>query len=333
MMRKAILLLVLFVATLVAGVVLGYLGHGYLFARLQDVALRPDPTSGKADDSRIVARIGSYELTEKEFRERWQKILTQAGRDFFRQEGGPHVYLDQVVEEKLLAQEAFARGYQDDYTLRLQLSVEEARAIARPLLRDEVRLKSFPREKLQEYYDAHRTEFHESEQVRVRDIVVTPAPFPKLAGPWNTTGDDAKTPEEARRKIASLRERALKGEDFAELAHQQSEDATAGLGGDLGLFRRGAGLIPEVEAAAFSLAPGELSQVIETQGGFHLIRVEERLPERQLTLEEARTAIVEKLLLEDPTAAQTRYKEYVVELRKKYPVEIYVEPGELGRNL
>ena len=64
MMRKAILLLVLFVAALAAGVVLGYLGHAFLFARLQSAALGLGFARGGADDSRVVARIGSFELTE-----------------------------------------------------------------------------------------------------------------------------------------------------------------------------------------------------------------------------------------------------------------------------
>lgn len=78
---------------------------------------------------------------------------------------------------------------------------------------------------------------------------------------------------EARALLEDLRERARAGEDFAELARAYSQDPSAQNGGDLGWFRRGA-MVPEFEDAAFSLGEGELSEVVETDYGYHLILVE-----------------------------------------------------------
>lgn len=79
----------------------------------------------------------------------------------------------------------------------------------------------------------------------------------------------------AREQAEALRQRIVAGEDFADLARRFSADsASRNLGGDLGWFRRGAGLVEEFENAAFTLRPGVLSPVVETLFGAHIIRVE-----------------------------------------------------------
>jgi peptidyl-prolyl cis-trans isomerase SurA len=88
--------------------------------------------------------------------------------------------------------------------------------------------------------------------------------------------------QEARTLAEDLLERLRSGEDFEQLARRYSEDpGTAELGGDLGWFRRGR-MVQEFEDAAFSLPDGRLSGVVETEFGFHIIRVERSRPgERQ----------------------------------------------------
>ena len=80
-------------------------------------------------------------------------------------------------------------------------------------------------------------------------------------------------------KMQSLKERVLNGEDFSELAKEYSEDkGTAEEGGDLGFFRKGQ-MVEEFQDVAFKLEPGELSRIVETDFGFHLIQVLERRDE------------------------------------------------------
>ncbi|MCC9137217.1 peptidylprolyl isomerase [Pontibacter silvestris] len=82
--------------------------------------------------------------------------------------------------------------------------------------------------------------------------------------------------QEARQKLEDIRKRILAGEDFATLAKQYSEDAgSAEAGGELGFFGRKE-LVPEYEATALRLEPGQISNVIESQFGFHLIQLIER---------------------------------------------------------
>jgi parvulin-like peptidyl-prolyl isomerase len=104
--------------------------------------------------------------------------------------------------------------------------------------------------------------FNEVSQVRARHILI------KV-----DEGADEKTVNEKKALATELRQRILKGEDFAKLAKEYSDDTgTKDKGGDLGFFSKGQ-MVKEFEDAAFSLKPGEVSDVIKTKYGFHIIQV------------------------------------------------------------
>ncbi|CAN5723631.1 peptidylprolyl isomerase [soil metagenome] len=89
--------------------------------------------------------------------------------------------------------------------------------------------------------------------------------------------------KEAREKLEAIRQQILSGADFQDLARQHSEDpGSAPLGGELG-FHKKKELVPEYEEAAFRLDPGQLSAVVESQFGFHLIQLIERRGEEYNT--------------------------------------------------
>jgi peptidyl-prolyl cis-trans isomerase C len=103
---------------------------------------------------------------------------------------------------------------------------------------------------------------------------------------------------------ASLRERAVAGEDFAQLAAQHSQDpGSAVRGGDLGFFGRGRMVAP-FDEAAFALQPGEISNVVESPFGYHIIRVDER---RQPQLTEEREEFRQFLVQRAQQEAETTY--------------------------
>jgi len=110
-------------------------------------------------------------------------------------------------------------------------------------------------------------------------------------------GENA-TPEEkqkAKEKVEALRVRALSGEDFAKLAKDNSEDGSASNGGDLGSFGKGQ-MVKPFEDAAFSLEKGQISPVIETQFGYHVIKVSDKKPAHTLAYEDV-SGDIEKFLL------------------------------------
>ena len=89
-------------------------------------------------------------------------------------------------------------------------------------------------------------------------------------------GQKDLTDAEALAKAQSLRQRIQGGEDFAKLATQESDDTGSGAnGGDLGTFRHGQ-MVPTFEQAAFAMKPGEVSEPVKTQFGYHVIRLESK---------------------------------------------------------
>ena len=96
---------------------------------------------------------------------------------------------------------------------------------------------------------------------------------------------DADTVAKARAKAETAHKRALAGEDFAELARELSEGPSAPEGGDLGFFSREQ-MVPAFADAAFALEPGQISEVVRSGFGFHVIKVEEKRPAGTLPLDE-----------------------------------------------
>jgi peptidyl-prolyl cis-trans isomerase D len=135
-------------------------------------------------------------------------------------------------------------------------------------------------EEIQAYYDAHQEDYHRPEEVHARHILF------KLAA--NASAADKAA---ARAQAEEVLAKAKGGADFAELAKQYSQDSTASAGGDLGFFGHGV-MTPAFETAAFALQPGQISDIVESPFGLHIIKVEEKHPERQAPLDEVRGEIV-----------------------------------------
>jgi peptidyl-prolyl cis-trans isomerase C len=134
------------------------------------------------------------------------------------------------------------------------------------------------------FYMENPDQFRLPEQVRARHILLKLSP-----------GDDEQVKQAAREKMAGILAEAGKGGDFAALARQYSEDASATQGGNLGLFARGEMFKP-FEEAAFGLQPGELSAVVETPFGLHIIKMLDRQPARIVSEDQARGQIHAYLL-------------------------------------
>ena len=131
---------------------------------------------------------------------------------------------------------------------------------------------------LEDHYESRKASFTVPEQRRVSHILIA----------------DEEGGEDARARAEALRARILGGEAFEEVAREASEDpGSAGSGGDLGYGGRGI-WVPPFEKAAFSLAIGELSEPVQSEFGFHLIRVADVREARTRTFDEAREALEEE---------------------------------------
>jgi len=221
--------------------------------------------------------------------------FVQNNRDFQQQAAGPQrEQLKRAYAElRVLAGRAKAEGVDKDRATKLELLLTKygilSSAYESDLRSDE---KLITEADIDGYYKAHREDFTE---VRARHILIATSPTPAEKDDEDKT--DEKKPlskDEARKKAETILERIHKGEDFATLAKDNSDDpGSKTSGGDLNYFSRGR-MVPEFEQAAFSLKPGQISGLVETKFGFHIIKVEDI---RQLDPSDAkvRQQITEKL--------------------------------------
>jgi peptidyl-prolyl cis-trans isomerase D len=151
-------------------------------------------------------------------------------------------------------------------------------------------------DELQAYYDQHRDQYRVAEQVKVSHILIkTPLP-----GPDGKV--DEKGAAEAQRRAEDLLKQVKAGAKFEDLARKYSEDpGSAKEGGSLGWIGKGR-TVPEFEKAAFSLPKGQISDLVKSSYGFHIIRVDDKQDAHMKTLDEV-TAEIEPILKQQKTQA------------------------------
>jgi peptidyl-prolyl cis-trans isomerase C len=158
------------------------------------------------------------------------------------------------------------------------------------------------------YYDGHLEDFKKPEQVRASHILIKVDP-----------AATEKTKAEARTKIESVQAKLKKGEDFGALAKEYSEGPSGPKGGDLGFFERGQ-MVKPFEEAAFTMKPGQVSDLVETRFGYHLIKVTDRTPEGTMSYEEVKDRLEQFM---EQQKVQEEIARYVDTLKKKAKIETF----------
>jgi peptidyl-prolyl cis-trans isomerase C len=165
---------------------------------------------------------------------------------------------------------------------------------------------NIPETETKAFYDQHPEYFTQPESIRASEIVIKVDPKA-----------DAAKKEEARKKLEDIQKRVQKGEEFAVLAKEFSQSASAAQGGDLGVIPKGR--MPKAfDDAAFSLKPGEVSGIVETDLGFQLIKVQEKTPEKVVPFKDVEERIRQHLQNQKVTQ---RVDEYLNEVKKTAKIE------------
>ena len=199
---------------------------------------------------------------------------------------------------------------------KAEYRVGEQRKIRYLLLdRDQARQKvAVPATDVQRYYNSNIDQYQTAEQVRASHILL------------NTAGKDEAA---VRKQAETILAQAKAGTDFAELAKKFTEDeASKATGGDLNFFGRGR-MVPEFEAAAFTLEPGQISDLVKTQYGFHIIKVVEKKPAVTQTLDQVRPQI-EQILTMQIADQQITDRAQQLDDRIDNPGDLDEAAGELG---
>ncbi len=151
-------------------------------------------------------------------------------------------------------------------------------------------------QEIAQYYQQHQKEYEVPDQVKVRHILIKVAP-----------NADAKTDAAAKQKAEDLLKQLKAGANFADLAKKYSDDpGSKDQGGELGFIQHGVTVKP-FEDAAFALQPGQLSDVIKTQFGYHIISVEEKQTAHTKPLEEVKAQILATLTRDKEAQEETNY--------------------------
>jgi peptidyl-prolyl cis-trans isomerase C len=161
-----------------------------------------------------------------------------------------------------------------------------------------------------DYYAKNLDRFKEEETIRASHILIRA-----------DSSADPATKAKARETIDAILAKARAGQDFAALAQESSQDpGSASRGGDLNYFKRGM-MVPEFNDAAFALQPGQLSDVVTTQYGYHIIKVTDRKAGRVIPFEEAAPQIKQFL---GEQKKQDRRKAFIDELKTKAKIEVLI---------
>jgi len=195
----------------------------------------------------------------------------------------------------------------EDYRKMLKSEILMSKVVAR-----EVRSKVTITEKdIQDYYgQGVKSQDKPGERVRIQQIFIAITP--------ETT---AKQAEKLTRQLEDIRAKTVAGEDFGQLAVKYSQDASAKEGGDMGYFGRGE-LLPLIENAAFNMQAGEVSAVIRTPVGIHIIKVVEKQGSSEETAKTYNRQEIEDSLYRQQVDAL--YQKWIEDLKNKAYIKIYL---------
>ncbi len=249
-----------------------------------------------AQDDAVVARVGEATITETDIAFATADFANELER--VPQEQRRKVIVDVLVDVQLLAAAAREKGLHETDEFKRRVAFLTMRALRNAYVRSEIADKVTDTELVAEY-TAQMASFEAEDQVHARHILVA-------------------SKDEAEAVIKALDD----GADFAELASQKSTGPSAPNGGDLGTFGKGQ-MVPEFEAAAFALDAGSYSaEPVQTQFGWHVIKVEDKSKTSPPPLadirEQIRSVIVRK-----------KFDTAMAEIRARIPVEI-VDTGSNG---
>jgi peptidyl-prolyl cis-trans isomerase C len=253
------------------------------------------PLAAAADDA-VVARVNGHEIKQSDL----DFAATEIGPRLatIRPDDRRRVLLQFVIENELMAGAGEKEKLDQTDTFPARVKYHTRRAL-RDAFYDSGIAGAVTDADAKQIYDEKISKMKPEQEVHARHILV-------------------ETKEEAEEVIKRLKN----GEDFAKVADEKSKDTNA-KGGDLGFFTRGQMLKP-FEDAAFALEPGQISEPVQTQFGWHVIKVEEKRDQSLPSYDEVKEAIMAQLI-------QQKAQQVVTNLRDSATIDI-VDP-ELKRSL
>jgi peptidyl-prolyl cis-trans isomerase C len=225
----------------------------------------PAPAGAAAQADPIVVAAGDVAIRQSEF----EGALKTLPAEYQQYASGPgkKQFAEDFLRMKLLASAGMKAGLDKDPEVLAQLSLMRENLVAQAQMQRIEKGITISDEELKKKYEENKGQY---EQVKARHILVA-----FKGSPAAQPGKPELTEEQAKAKADDLRKQLVAGASFEELAKKESDDTGSGArGGDLGEFGRGQ-MVPEFEKAAFEAKAGDLTPVVRTQFGYHIIKVDE----------------------------------------------------------
>ncbi|MDR2528634.1 MAG: peptidylprolyl isomerase [Synergistaceae bacterium] len=265
------------------------------------VAFAAAPESEK-NPEKLLVKVGGEEIREKDI----DQILKMMGPQsaMYDNEQGRKAILDELVGVQLFALSGKQKGLDKTPDYELAVRSFSLQTLARFTIENVLKDVSATEEEAKKFYGENPSEFTKPDQIRARHILLT---------------DDVTSAD----KIKLIQEELKKGVSFDVLAVTHSKDPSAAQGGgDLGSFGRGQ-MVSAFEEVAFALKePGDVSDPVLTEFGWHIIKLEDKIPSLVAPYDEVKAQIIQYLTNEKETRL---YQEALESLKKTYKVE-YAEP-------
>jgi peptidyl-prolyl cis-trans isomerase C len=222
------------------------------------------PAPAATGDDPVVITAGTLAIHRSELEKAMDSLPDQYKQ--YALGPGKRQFAEQYLQMKLLASQGAAAGLDKSPELQAKLEMARENLLAQAqvkALEQEIKVSD---EDLRKAYEAKKDQY---EEVKARHILIA-----FKGSPAAQPGKPELTEDQAKAKAEDLRKQLVGGANFDELAKKESDDqGSAAHGGDLGAFHRGQ-MVPEFENAAFAAKPGEITPVVRTQFGFHIIKVD-----------------------------------------------------------
>ena len=244
-------------------------------------------------EEKVLARVDGKPVTEADLALVEQELSAQLTG--MNDERKRKLLFDYAVELQVMANAAEKAGYGKEEDFKSRLDYLRRRALRDALFVKQIR-DTVSEDAAKSIYEKEVAKFKPAEEFHLRHILV-------------------KTDEEARDII----ERLNRGDDFAELAKEKSTGPSGQRGGDLGWHSRDAKLVKPFKDAAFELKKGELSEPVESQFGWHVIRVDEIRMTKPPSFDDVKSELLNALIRE-------KAQKVFTELRDAAKIEV-VDPA------
>lgn len=255
--------------------------------------------AGKVDmnDPHLVAVVGGEKIMDTDIEALLNEIPEQARQRYASVEGKREL-VQSLAEIKMLSLEAKKQGIDRSPDVKRKIDFMGEQMLARELAENTVDKITISDEEISGYYHDNKEQFSTGPRVKLRHILM-----------------DSES--EAQAVLARLK----KGEDFSALAREKSRCPSSQQGGDLGWATKGM-MVPEFENAAFALKKGQMSEVVKSSYGYHVIMCDDVEAARQLDLEEVRDTIKQQLKSEK---SEETVSALIEQAKKNHPVTVNEE--------